>query len=330
MKTNPLQPIYDICNAGHSKEKFAKLPAFPRMIDIEMTNTCNFRCLMCPTGNFSQKRPKGFMDDAVFYKILDEIRPHKTPLRFIRWGEPFMHPRILDYLRACREAGVMTHVNTNGSKFTEEVMDALLDIPLDSLKFSFQGVDRKSYAEMRNTDFFDELIATIRRLHEKRGARSRPYIHVSSTITYESKDQVRAFERDMAPYVDAVSVGHTVLEYVDLNAVRLRPHELEELRRLKELESLIKIHPECPEVFDKLSVNWDGTVSACCHDSDNVMLIGDVRSKPIAEIWHSDVMNGHRVLLADMRHDELELCRTCYDKFGLHAPALQGPDFTAK
>ena len=320
---NPFQSIYDICNAGHSKEKLAKLPAFPRMIDIEMTNTCNFRCLMCPTGNFSQKRDKGFMDDAVFYKVLDEIRPHRTPLRFIRWGEPLTHPRILDYLRACRAAGVLTHINTNGSKMSEEMMDALIEIPLDSLKFSFQGVDRKSYAEMRNTDFFNELIATIRRLHEKRGARPKPFIQVSTTITYESKEMVRAFKEEVAPFADSTNVGRTVLDYVDLNAVRLRPHELEELKRLKELESVIKVHPECPEVFDKISVNWDGKITACCMDSDDLMILGNVHTQTLVEIWGSETLNRYRALLADMRHDELPLCKSCYDTHGLNIPGLQ-------
>jgi radical SAM protein with 4Fe4S-binding SPASM domain len=323
MKTSPFQAIYDICNAGHSKEKLATLPAFPRLIDIELTNTCNFRCLMCPTGNFSQKRDKGFMDDAVFYKVLDEIRPHKTPLRFIRWGEPFTHPHILEYLRACRAAGVLTHVNTNGSKLAEETMDAILEIPLDSIKFSFQGVDRKSYAEMRNTDFFRELTATIRRLHAKRGARARPFLQVSTTITYESKDLVQAFKEDMAPFCDSLNVGRTVLEFVDLNAVRLRPHEFEELKRLKELESVIKVHPECPEVFDKLSINWDGTITACCMDSDNMMIIGDVRTQALADVWASDTLNRYRALLAEMRHDELPLCKSCYDTHGLSVPGLQ-------
>ncbi len=323
MTSNPFQPIYDICNAGHSKEKLAKLPAFPRMIDIEMTNTCNFRCLMCPTGNFSQKRTKGFMDDAVFYKILDEIRPHKTPLRFIRWGEPLTHPHILDYLRACRAAGVLTHINTNGSKMSEAMMDALLGIPLDSVKFSFQGVDRKSYAEMRNIDFFDELAATIRRLHEKRGNRSKPFIQVSTTITYESKELVRAFKDKMAPFADSMNVGRTVLEFVDLNAVRLRPEEFEELKRLKELESVVKVHPECPEVFDKLSVNWDGKITACCMDSDDKMILGNVQAQTLAEIWGSDTLNRYRALLADMRHDELSLCKNCYDTHGLQVPGLQ-------
>lgn len=329
-RSNPFQPIYDICNEGGSRQKLANLPEFPRMIDIEMTNTCNFRCLMCPTGNFSQKRDKGFISDEVFYKILDDIRPYRTPLRFIRWGEPLTHPNIVAYLRDAEAAGSLSHVNTNGSKLTEEMMDALIAIPLSSLKFSLQGVDAKSYGEMRNIDFFDGLLETIRCFNEKRGDRPLPYTHISTTITYESPEQVRAFDEGVRGLVDKVSIGHTVLEWVDLNAVRVRPHELETLKWLKQQESLVKIHPECPEVFDKLSINWDGSVTACCGDSDNLMIIGDVMKNSIMEIWESEQLNHYRRLLADMRHEELPLCRTCYDYHGLHAPAeTRSPNLTA-
>ncbi len=323
MTTNPFQHLYDACNAGNSKQKLVNLPEFPRLIDVEMTNTCNFRCLMCPTGNFSQKRAKGFMTDELFYRLLEDIRPYRTPLRFIRWGEPLTHPSILQYLRDCRTAGVMTHINTNGSKLTDEMMDELLAIPVESIKFSFQGVDRKSYAEMRNIDFFDELIETVRRLHDKRGDRRYPFIHVSTTITYESKEMVTHFRETFKGIADMVNVGRTVLEYVDLNAVRLRPHEFEELKRLKELESVVKVHPECPEVFDKLSINWDGTITACCMDSENKMLLGDLTKNTVKEVWDSQLLNHYRSMLADMRHDELSLCKSCYDTHGLSIPGLQ-------
>ena len=77
----------------------------------------------------------------------------------------------------------------------------------------------------------------------------------------------------------------------------------------------LSIPPEeyipCPEVFGKLSVNWDGTISACCGDYDNKMLVGDVKESSLEKIWHSPKMNYYRKMLKEMRHSELELCRNC-------------------
>ena len=325
-RINPIQPYYDATNGRSSKEKLADIPAFPRFLDLELTNTCNFRCLMCPTGNFSQKRNKGFMDAHVFYKIIDELKEYGTPLRFIRWGEPFTHPDIIPFLEATAKAGLLTHANTNGSKFDDEILQALIDIPLNVLKFSFQGVDRDSYAAMRNIDFYEDLIATIHRLAEIRGDKPYPLIQIATTITDETPEMVAAFKAEMSKVADMVDVGTTTFDYINLDEVRLRPHEVEMLRNLMEKDSLAKIHPECPEVFDKLSINWDGSVSACCADSDNLMIIGNVADQSLIEIWNSDKLNEYRVMLADMRHDDLPLCANCYVTHDLMVPAATDQD----
>jgi len=321
--TNPFQPIYAICDSGNSGWRRDHLPPFPRYIDVELTNRCNFHCLMCPTGVGTVKRASGFMSDGIFRRILKEIRPHKTPVRFIRWGEPLLHPKVLPYMRDVKACGSLIHLNTNGSLLTKSLMEEFLEIPLDSIKFSFQGVDRKSYREMRNRDFFDELLAKVEQLHAMRGDREKPFIHVSTTITYERLDQVRAFRDRVSAFVDLLTIGRTILEHIDIDAAPLGNEEKATLRFLKGQESVVKKHPECQEVFDKLSINWDGMVSACCGDYDNLMVVGDLSRQSLQEIWTSDRINRFRDLLVEMRHDELPLCVSCYDYFGIQTPGLQ-------
>jgi len=322
-KSNPFKPIYAKCNAGNSVEKLNSLPAFPRYIDVELTNVCNFQCLMCPTGVGTVKRPKGFMAESVYARILEEAKVHSTPLRFIRWGEPTIHPDWIDYVRKAKEAGLMTHLNTNGSRLDDSSMSALVEMELDSLKFSFQGVDAQSYREMRNKDCFDDLISTIKAFHSITEEAIAPYVHVSTTITYESTQQVEAFKAAIHPFVDLVTVGRTVLDRIDVDKVQLSPENKKMLNHLKRQESVVKKHPECPEVFDKLSINWDGKVTACCGDYDELMVIGDLNKKSLAEIWISEKMHAYRELLANMQHDDIPLCRTCYDYHGLQTPGLQ-------
>ena len=325
-RSNPFKPIYQICNSGNSKEKLANLPDFPRCIDIELTNTCNFRCLMCPTGNKSQKRKKGFMQDSVFDKILDEIKDRRTPLRFVRWGEPTMHPNFMDYIHKAKQLNILCHIGTNGSFLNEENIAELIDAGLDSIKFSFQGVDRKSYEEMRNVDYFNDLIEVVTLFYKIRGNREEPYIHVSTTITYEDRKSVLKFEETFSEIADLTTVGRTNLEHTEPEDIRLSKDKIETLKRLKEQETLVKKLLECPEVFDKLSINWDGTVSACCEDFDNKMLIGDINKDKLEVIWKSEKMNSYRETLANMGHDRLELCRTCYDYAELQTPGLQNTD----
>lgn len=322
-RVNPFKTIYKICNQGNSKEKMNLLPAFPGYLDIELTNRCNFRCLMCPTGVGSIVRHKGVMDDAVFHKILEQIAPYKTPVRFVRWGEPLLHRNLVEYVVKLKRLGSIVHINTNGSLLTEEIMNSLLEAKLDSIKFSLQGVDKISYSQMRNIDFFDELLGRMKRLYTKRGNRDTPFIQASTTITYETAEQVNIFKESVRNYVDLITVDRTVLEHINVDEVNLSDDEKSMLRYLKSQESVVKKHYECPEVFDKLSINWDGEVSACCADYDNKMLAGDLKINSLKEIWMSPKMHSYRSLLADMRHDELPLCSTCYNYPNLQTPGLQ-------
>jgi len=280
---------------------------------------------MCPTGTFSQKRKRGFMEDGTYYKVLNEVKKHRTPLRFIRWGEPFMHPKLIDYIKDAKKEGLICHVNTNGSFLDENRIEELINIPLDSIKFSFQGIDKKTYHEMRNIDFFDKLLSRVKLLYQKRGEKEFPYIHISTSVTYETKEQIEKFKKGIKNFADKVSVGRTILEYMDPHKVNLGEKDKNTLRYLITQESLVKkIHPECSEVFDKFSINWDGTVSACCADYDNKMIIGDVKEDTLKKIWNSPPMNYYRKMLVDMRHDELEICKTCYDEQSLQTPGIQG------
>jgi hypothetical protein len=89
-RINPFDEIYKLQNQGTVRAKNESLPDFPRLLDVEITNSCNYRCLMCPTGTGSQTRDKGFMSSEVYQKLIDEVSPQRIPLRFHRVGRT--HP----------------------------------------------------------------------------------------------------------------------------------------------------------------------------------------------------------------------------------------------
>jgi len=322
-RTNPFEPHYRIINTIDPVEKLASMPDFPRLMDVELTNICNFHCLMCPVGTNVQQRPKGCMSEEVFTRVLDQAAEYSTPLRFILWGEPTLHPHWLEWMETAVRRGVPVHFNTNGSRITEADMRRLVASGVQSVKFSFQGVDQASYREMRNTDYFEELLAKVKLLHEIRGAAPSPFIHISTTVTYEGPELVAAFRERTQAFTDKVSVGRTELERFDVSKAKLSEEERAALARMKGEEHLVRKHPKCPEVFDKLSVYWDGRVSPCCRDFDGAMLVGDVRQQTLKEIWTSDKVGFYRSCLARGEYDRFQLCKVCWDYHGLQTPGLQ-------
>lgn len=262
------------------------------MVDIELTNICNMSCVMCPNGNGTMQRDKGIMSASTLIQIISNgVRKHRTPVRFIRWGEPTCHPQWKWMAKRVREAGCLCHMNTNGLSLTEKDMRDVVDEKLlDSIKFSFQGAGPTGYAAMRNANRFDDLVARVTYLKKYRNRKKSrvPYIQVGTTITSESKQEVEYFRQLLSGACDGVFAGRTT----DLN----QPHG--------------KIC-QCPEVFGKLSVDWDGGVTACCGDWDRFMLLGNVWQQSLEEIWNGPQLAGYRQKLLDHKHKEMRLCSRC-------------------
>jgi len=313
MRTNPFDSVYKQCNSSDYTEKLNNPGAFPKCIDIEVTNACNFRCLMCPTGLGLSKRPKGFMSESLYRKIIKEISKHGTPLRFIRCGEPTLHKLLPEFIKIAKENNILCHLNTNGSKLTPEYIKTLIDSGLDSIKISFQGIDGFSYNEMRAGGDYETLIENAKELYSIRRGAEKPYIHISTTVTYETPDEIGKFKKSVRKFCDLVTVGKTVLDYINVASTNLSFDDKIKLNNIIRLESVNKVHPHCPEVFDKLSIDWDGGVTACCWDYDNYMKMGDLDIESLEDIWQCENLKSYRHILYNMNHDSLKLCRNCYD-----------------
>jgi len=231
----------------------------------------------------------------------------------IGWGEPLLHPKVILWVQEAANAGVLVHINTNASHINGGTAAPLVHAGLASIKFSFQGVDKKSYEEMRQIDYYKEMIEAIAVMKRARGKALLPYIAASTSITYETEEQVETFKRILAPLVDHLGVGRTIFDYMDLDAVRLKPGQIEMLKRLKGLATDAKVHPDpCPEVYEKLSIHADGSVVVCCNDYNGVTDLGNVLDKPLAEIWRHPTMEAYREKLAKKEYDG-PLCSVCWD-----------------
>jgi len=312
-RENPFRETYDNKAFKDVLRQRDKLPQFPFLVDVELTNHCNLKCIFC--GQQAMTRDKGFMSEEIFKKVIDECSQHDAPVRFIRWGEPFLHPEIIDYCSYAKSKGILLHITNNGLAITESDMKSLVELEVDSIIFSFQGATQEQYELMRNNRHYDTLKANVLRLVELRGDKKKPYIHISSTMTNEPEKEIDEFVNQWGHIVDSVGTGKT-------NLSRLSAHQIGtfetigKLDVLKKQETIKKCYRPCTEVYQKLSVDWDGTVTCCCGDFDNFLAVGNVNTASLFDIWNnSEELKIFRNLLDRNLHKSLNLCSTCYHTY---------------
>lgn len=327
MRKNPFKEIYLQCNqAENNMQKYQMIldgtVSLPRYLDIELTNYCNFKCVFCPTGTNSIKRQKGYMDQKVLDAICSNIKKYHIPgVRLIRWGEPMLHPECIDIIKKLKETGPIVHINTNGSLLTFEKMQQLICVGLDSIKFSFQGADEDTYKEMRSNlsgNGYHQLLNCIRQLYELRGDSEVPYIQISTTLTDENIMQIEQFKHDVEGICDYFNIGYTELKHLDIDKMDIDPTEKEKIRRIQERENIQHKNIDiCPEVFDKLSINWNGDVTLCCSDYDDFMIVGNILHQDLKDIFNGQKADSYRKIISKNEYGKIPICSTCYEKVPL-------------
>ena len=73
-----------------------------KVVHIESTNLCNFKCSFCP--HTKMKRKKGIMDFELYKKIIDEIKDWGIEeLNLTGFGEPLLDPLLTEKIKYARK-----------------------------------------------------------------------------------------------------------------------------------------------------------------------------------------------------------------------------------
>jgi radical SAM protein with 4Fe4S-binding SPASM domain len=265
---------------------------FPLHLDIESTNACNLRCIMCPRNFMTEEI--GYIERTLFQKIIDEGAGYRLPSIKLNYrGEPLLYPQLPEMVAYAKSKGIMeVQFNTNGLLLNEKKIAALIDAGLDRIIFSVDGATRETYEKIRTGSNYEQVVNNIKAMVQMRNERGlkRPSVRVQMVKMKENEHQVEDFLKMWLPVANRVAVSI----------------EREPTGTQKEV-----VHFPCPQIWQRLMVCWDGEVRMCCGDWEGEIVLGNARESTIYELWHSQKLNKIRELHARHRFNEIPACARC-------------------
>lgn len=137
-----------------------------RRVYIEPTTHCNLDCAMCVRRAW--KDPFGEMSWETFQAILRDLQafPDLQRVTFGGFGEPLLHPRIVNMVAGIRKLGVGVTLTTNGLLLDRPVSEALLEAGLDTLVVSIDPMHVQAYTRAGLSDGVDRVLANIQELRK--------------------------------------------------------------------------------------------------------------------------------------------------------------------
>jgi radical SAM protein with 4Fe4S-binding SPASM domain len=284
----------------------AQQPTVPVIDQVELTNHCPMTCLMCPTGTGAMVREKGFIDGALFRRIVDEIVAAESqikPLTLHNLGESLLHPELDDFIAYATEHGLKTELSANPGLLSLERYRRLEDAGLSRLVLDVDGLDA----------------ATLERIRGPAAKGDKAFKHLDGILAWRRK-QPRATPQIVLQMIEQpLNVGQLdAFEerygHLGIEGVEAWPKALDANTRcggeLQQIRKRIK-RQLCRAPFKSVVVLWDGTVIPCCHDANGELPLGQLGERTLADIWAGEGAEQLRAALRDQQVPNNSPCARC-------------------
>ena len=164
---------------------------FPLSVDVNVTDRCNFKCLMC-RGADPDYKPKSEMSFGIMRTIIDDMRQMRVPYLTLTGGEPTLRlDFVLETIRYAGSKGIKVGMVNNGSLLNERKTRALVEAGLHRLAFSLDGATAETHDQIRMRGSYTKImtnLAICQHLREHEGYRFR--LHVNTVVMKPNVDQL--------------------------------------------------------------------------------------------------------------------------------------------
>jgi len=287
----------------------------PFVIFIDPSDACNFKCSFCPTGDTKLMkevgRPLKQIPWDLYTKIIDDICEFDQKVKVIRLykdGEPLLNNRFADMIRYAKKSGCCDRVDTttNASLLTEDRSIEIAEAGLDRINISIEGMNEKQYLDFSGYRLrrFKDIVDNVENFYKHRG-KCEMIVKINGDSLTE--DQKKQFVDTFGPIADGIwieSVMSCWPEFELRDGVAVNQERGIYGQPIQEVSV-------CPYPFYSFSINPEGTASLCFLDWGRKLLIGDVNSQTVKEIWEGDELRKYRMMFLNGERKSHPVCGGC-------------------
>lgn len=284
-------------------------PLFNSII-IELTDYCNFKCQFCPSENIT--RGKGFMSLELMDKILNEISKERLAenVQFGLMGEPFLHKKLFEMIDLGKKYNINIRIFTNGSLFTDENINKILQSGVNGLYISYRAVEEAGFGLNSNYNF-SKYEGQVKKLLKKAielNNIDKIFLKVFKNSLYsdivKTRDIGDRFKSDNISYFmtnffdfipeqvlfskDKITVNHdvNVISNIFVRFETVSKWNNIELSQNKNFKK--GFIGACDGLSGHFGVLWNGDVTTCCKDYNGDNVLGNVAINSLVDILNAD------------------------------------------
>ena len=284
-------------------------------IKIDVTNTCNLSCPLCPNSYRRNKQniPNKNISLPEFCNFINEIKIPPKGMGFGVNNEPLLNKDIFNMISFVNKKGI---TSTLFSNFTLSNTFSIEDIVNSGIKYiciGLDGIDQQSYSKYRIGGNFDTVINSIKQIQEykKQHNLEFPKIKIIFIVFKHNENLTDKAEKLFTDLKIPVFFRRTDLyagfeDWFPTNFKQTNSNE----DRIPTQHTPIKAI--CTEPFFSVTIDAFGKVYPCCGDGAFNFSVGNIFHDSFEDIWNCEKMYNIRNVLQKKCNNILDVpCISC-------------------
>ena len=165
-----------------------------RILEFEITYSCNARCQMCPlyaehqnadTHRFLARRKKEELSTSEIQSVIEQCARLGTRSVIFSGGEPLLRQDLSELIATVKRFGLSAGVITNGSAISDQKARDIVTAGLDWLHVSIDGPGELHDSIRRVPNLFSRIESNLEVLqgHRTRLGRTNPVVNLGCTVS---------------------------------------------------------------------------------------------------------------------------------------------------
>lgn len=271
-----------------------------KKVNFDICTFCNHKCTFC--SNSDPRTIKAQTTLQEFKKVMSNVAKYveMSELGLSAKGEVLVNKEFAQIVESAKKEFKVPYVyfSTNGALLTKNKAVELLEAGIDSIKFSINAVDAKTYNSVHLVDDFDLVIQNFKELLKlKKEKYPGLRVFISSVIDMDKEELSKRFK-------DFFGDDFTLINGISVYPVTYTP-------KFEEVSADKKVTKKCSIPFDELYINSDGTLGLCCKDYFDSINFGSLKDKDFMQVYDSKEFKEVREMHEKSEFPDNHLCKNC-------------------
>ncbi|MBP7653219.1 radical SAM protein [Candidatus Dependentiae bacterium] len=324
---------------NHYAVKFGLYLPKPVQVYWNITDSCNFKCVMCSRWSKKINREEEVSVELI-KNVIDDLAEWGVYKFGITGGEPFTRKKnVFDAASYASSKGLWTHIGTNAFLLEDSDLEKLQKIGIGHLSVSIDGTEKIHDAIRCQNGSFKKILNVL-----KWADKFKIQIKINTVLTAKNLDSIfetvelaltykfPVFIQPYNPYDSNLLTGHTQKSISEINDNWITENQntilddmlykiiamkkkypqfiLNDAEHLKNMCSYFKnpvsVYSKCETGYKNLQITPYGDIIACWNFNKS---IGNIKTDKIQNIWYSEKFNKTRKIMDECKILCISGCR---------------------